>query len=116
MTTYTYVDGGTVIPGETNFTSYGQTPQDGEIGQLIHFAGFTYKNIGLYCIRKSLVDYVGLGTVEDYPVVAGADIKQWNPTMFVPVSLYQLGSATVLYFPKDTIAAGKEYSLWRVQT
>lgn len=115
MPTYDLVDGGVTVKGQMRFTSFSENVQAGELGQLIRFPAYTFENSQMYAIRKSGLGYVGLGVIEDFPLVGGHDVKLWSPTMFIPVSMYYPEASTLLYFPvKSSIPAGTEWQIFRV--
>lgn len=114
MTTVVLVDGGEVTPGENRFTSFSETPQSGEVGQIIRFPGRPTSDVRFYGIKKVVYPYVGGGAVEDFPFGVTA-YKIWNPTVFFPVSTYEIGGSTVIYFPeKSSLPLGSEFLLFRV--
>lgn len=115
MPTYNLVDGGNVTRGQMRFTSFSENVQAGELGQLIRFPAYTFEDSQLFCVRKVVLDYVGLGVIEDFPLVPTKDMVIWSPTTFVPSSFYHSGGATLLYFPMRTpVPDGAEWQVYRV--
>lgn len=114
MATYTQVDSGTVVAGESRFTSFAEDVQQGEIGQLIRFTGYQWSNVRRYCIRKAVLPFVTAGSINQYPLVGRQDIEQWNPVLFVPASSYFPGARTLLYFPQDSSIVGAAWTVYRV--
>ena len=100
MPTYVPVDSGTVVKGQIRFTSYYETAQSGEIGQLLVFDNYNWDKTQLFCIRKVVLPFVAGQNINDYPLLLGSDIEVWSPTTFFPVSGYYPGGTTLLYFPE----------------
>lgn len=115
MTTYTLVHNGVVIPGQTDLTSYSEQAAPGELGQLIVFTNRLYTDVRFYGIRKVSLPAPPPDVTIEYPVVAGVDIKLWNPVTFLSIDKYVEGGTTMMYFPvKASFEGPQAYRLYRV--
>lgn len=103
-----------MVAGESRFTSFVENPLQNEIGQIIRFHAFAVSAVRLYCVRKSVLPFAGGSGINDFPIVGGNEISQWNPTLFVPVARYVAGANTMLYFPDNSAIAGANFSVYRV--
>ena len=114
MPSYYLIQQGIVVAGQTVLTSYPEASQPDELAQVIRVEGATYVDSRLYCIRSSAY-FLGTETgVNDWAILAKSDIKQWQPSLYVPLEQLTAGAKTILYFPKNSSVAGAQWSLYKV--